>query len=566
MSYYTLTLGVNMKKFDQIKSRNELADYLGISRKSFSYLLYKKQIDDYYEVFEIPKKNGELRPICAPRGLLKKIQKKLSDCLSLYQEDYLYQNRNHSISHGFIKKKSIITNSVIHRNKRYVLNIDLKDFFTSFHFGRVVGYFEKNKHFQLPHEVAVVIAQLVCYKGVLPQGAPTSPVITNLIGSVLDYRISKIAQKYRLDYTRYADDLAFSTNDYLFEDSYQSFLNEITLEIEKSGFSINEKKLRLQYKDSQQKVTGLVVNKRINVDREYYKKTRAMSHSLYKTGEFLIDGEIGTFKQLEGRYSFIYQLENYSKKIDPKNKLELSNRNEDYRKLLFYHCFLDNEKPLLVTEGKTDVLYIKAALKAYYTEYPLLIEKDKDGNFIFKIEFLKRSKRLMDLFSISTDGADTLKNVYNLFVGKGNLPNLFRYFYEKYGKIQRNPIILIFDNEQISERPLKKFLAHVKLIKDKKQEFDLKTAVKLVDNTKLFLVTMPLLADKKELEMEDLFGEDVLKHEINGKLFSRSNNYDSKVCYGKNEFSKYIYKEYEKIDFSGFKPMLDKICEIIQMN
>src|SRR5699024_7070708 len=110
---------------------------------------------------------------------------------------------------GFIPGKSIITNARIHRNKRLVVNIDLKDFFPSFHFGRVRGFFEKNKYFLLSREVSTIIAQLTCYKGSLPQGAPTSPIITNLICQILDYKLLKIAKKYKTDYSRYADDLTF---------------------------------------------------------------------------------------------------------------------------------------------------------------------------------------------------------------------------------------------------------------------------------------------------------------------------------------------------------------------
>ena len=194
-----------MKKFCDIQSRNELADYLGIPRSKLTHILYVKKPDSYYTTFEIPKRNGDTRAICAPSGDLKVLQKKLSNILCLFQRNIWDENGiKPNISHGFEKEKSIITNAKIHRNKRYVLNLDLASFFDSFHFGRIQGYFEKNNHFKLPHDVAVILAQLTCYQGRLPQGAPSSPIITNLICQSLDAHLLKAAKKYKLDYTRYA--------------------------------------------------------------------------------------------------------------------------------------------------------------------------------------------------------------------------------------------------------------------------------------------------------------------------------------------------------------------------
>lgn len=157
-----------MNNFNEIKSRNELAQYLGIPLKKLTYVLYVKKPDNYYKSFEIPKKSGELRCINAPTGDLKKIQSKLADALWGFQK-YLVKSKKIStnISHGFEKGKGIITNAKIHVNKRYIVNIDLENFFESFHFGRIRGYFEKNHNFNLPIEVATIIAQLTCYKGVL---------------------------------------------------------------------------------------------------------------------------------------------------------------------------------------------------------------------------------------------------------------------------------------------------------------------------------------------------------------------------------------------------------------
>ncbi|NJN91776.1 MAG: RNA-directed DNA polymerase [Leptolyngbyaceae cyanobacterium SL_5_14] len=116
------------------------------------------------------------------------------------------------VSHGFKRKLSIRTNARKHRNRRYVFNIDLTDFFGSINFGRVRGFFIKDKRFRLNSKVATIFAQIACFKKSLPQGSPCSPVISNLIGNILDTHLVRLAARTGCTYTRYADDLTFSTN------------------------------------------------------------------------------------------------------------------------------------------------------------------------------------------------------------------------------------------------------------------------------------------------------------------------------------------------------------------
>lgn len=265
------------------------------------------------EHLKYQKKSDGTRKICAPTGDLKQIQERLYNAILEHQQTIRKRNNIHTnISHAFEKNKSIITNAEIHRNKRLVINIDLQDFFDSFHFGRVCGFFEKNRDFCLPHELAIIIAQLTCYQGKLPQGAPTSPIITNLICQIFDMRVLKLTKKYHLDYTRYADDLTFSTNDKKFLFKWELFYNELLNEVDRAGFKINTKKTSIAYKDSRQTVTGLVTNKKMGVDHRYYKQVRAMANSLYKTGNFDNNGVEGTISQLEGKFSFINQLDKYN--------------------------------------------------------------------------------------------------------------------------------------------------------------------------------------------------------------------------------------------------------------
>lgn len=409
--------------------------------------------------------------------------------------------------------------------------------------------------------MATVIAQLACYQGCLPQGAPSSPIITNLICSILDMRLLRIAKKYRVDYTRYADDITFSTNDKKFLSNQKQFLIEVIDEINKSGFLINKKKTRLVFQDSRQEVTGLVVNKKVNVSRDYYKKTRAMANALYEQGEFKINDSEGSLQQLEGRFSFINQLDWYNNKIDNKKKHnfhELCSREKQYQIFLFYKYFFANTKPLVVTEGKTDIVYLKEALKKYYKKYPKLISKNEKG-FEFKVSFLRKTARLEYFMGIQQDGADTMKNIYNLYSGKNGLPNLCDYFKLKYSLTPSYPVILVFDNEQESNRPLKKFLDYI----NNKQILRENRYSQVIEN--VFVSTNPLVKGKKECEIEDLFEDSILSHKIGKKQFSRDKDYDKEQFYGKAIFADYIANHSAELDFSEFKPMLDDINEILDV-
>lgn len=553
-----------------IKSREDLAKRLNVSHNKLTYILYIKKPESYYETFEIPKRYGEMRTICASNGDLKVLQVRLSKILWEHQKSLLKEKGIKSnLSHAFEKGKSIITNAFIHRNKRYVLNLDLKDFFSSFHFGRVLGYFEKNRYFKLPHDVAVIIAQLTCYNGCLPQGAPTSPIITNLICQTLDIHILKLAKQYRVDYTRYADDMTFSTNDKSFVEKWQEMVVKLSSVIKSAGFEINEKKTRLQFRDSRQKVTGLVVNKKLSVNRNYVRKTRAMAHQLYSSGEYYINGKKGTIRQLEGRFSFINQLDFYNNQNDSKdikhNSFNLNGREKQYQAFLFFKYFFYNEKPIVVTEGKTDVLFIKAALKKFCDKYPRLIQKDANGRYVYGFSFLRRTRRWKYFFNISLDGADTIQNLYYYHSGKNKYHNYLEQF-EKLGKRkQRNPVIFLYDNELLHEKPLKKFINQVKDFSETMKE-SLKTDLNvcLICDSKLFVVTNPLVDNKEECEIEDLFLDDLLNMELNGKIFSRNDKLDSKLYFGKDRFSRYVYENYKTIDFSRFKPLLDAIDSVIE--
>ncbi len=276
---------------------HEVAALLRFKPSTLSFILYKKGDASKYKKFDISKRYGGTRQICAPLADLKLVQRRLSDILqNCVEEINKVNSRDDRIAHGFKRNRSIITNAKEHRNRRYVFNVDLKNFFSSINFGRIRGFFIKDKDFLLHTNVATVLAQIACYENALPQGSPCSPVISNLIGHVLDIQLVRLALNTGCTYSRYADDLTFSTNKSDFPVSIAKRTGvdehkwipgkELARLIQKSGFEINPFKTRMQYRDSRQEVTGLVVNSKVNVRCEYRHTVRAMVHRLFNTGSF----------------------------------------------------------------------------------------------------------------------------------------------------------------------------------------------------------------------------------------------------------------------------------------
>jgi RNA-directed DNA polymerase len=244
--------------------------------------IIQKNIDNpQYKEFAIPKKKGGSRKILAPNDELKSIQKKLNE----YLQNYYYWIKP-SESHGFtinpyenIKTCNILENAKPHVGKKHVLNLDLKDFFPNISAKSVYKIF-KSEYFRFDDEIAILFTLLLTYKGNLPIGAPTSPVISNFICLKLDQELLTFANNHKLTYTRYADDLTFSSDDLIDTNSVE----EIKKLIINNNFQINQKKVRLSRNSSKQTVTGIIVNEKPNIDRVYLKKIRAMLHDLNQNG------------------------------------------------------------------------------------------------------------------------------------------------------------------------------------------------------------------------------------------------------------------------------------------
>lgn len=227
-----------------------------------------------YKEFDIPKRTGGTRRITAPIGKLKDIQKCISVILAPY---YLVPD----CVHGFAEGRSVASNAIKHTSKNYVLNIDLKDFFPTITYTRVS---KSLRELGFNEDVSDTIARLCTIpiwdeqsqmlRNALPQGSPASPLLSNIVCSTLDQRLSVLAKRYGLTYSRYADDITFSSNHSVYAKDGE-FFKEFEDIVRSSGFKINEKKTRLQKRGSRQEVTGIIVGEKINTYRQFTKNLRA---------------------------------------------------------------------------------------------------------------------------------------------------------------------------------------------------------------------------------------------------------------------------------------------------
>ena len=417
-----------LEKLKLAKDLQTLAPLLGFRPKSISFLLYKLDPKQRYREFSIPKKSGGTRNISAPNVelllLQKRLQKLLFLCIAdIEKGDPIRANRR--IAHGARKHYSIYTNSVRHKGKKFVCNLDLKDFFPSINFGRVRGYFIKNDRFALNPKVATLIAQISCHNNCLPQGSPTSSLIADLIAGSLDQRLNKIAQDNNCSYTRYIDDLTISTNKatishhiaFLVGDEFKEWQIGEALRsvIERSGFEINEQKFRVQYFSGRQSVTGLVVNQKVNINTDYTRKVRAMVNNYCKNGESYeivkkLDERVAielSPMRLRGMLTHIFWVKGrefkYRRFSDKEKEVEPSFM-KLYRRFLDFDSFFNNGVPIILCEGKTDHIYLKCALAQIGQGFPLLTKKE---NGALLVKFFRYGKHSLPVQRLGGGCGDT---------------------------------------------------------------------------------------------------------------------------------------------------------------
>ncbi|HWK14196.1 MAG TPA: reverse transcriptase domain-containing protein [Rhizobiaceae bacterium] len=276
-----------------ITSSAHIAAYLGVSSSLIRQIMHKPEY--HYRTFPMKKSDGSDRLISTPKTYLKVIQWWILD-------NILDGSRLDNAAHGFRKGRSYFSNAYAHFGSKHILNVDIKSFFDSIqrhHVLRVfsdLGY-EENGSF--------VLTALVTRNGVAPTGAPTSPMIANLIFRDADEQLSIFAAENGLKYTRYADDLTFSGQDKI----SHNVLASVSKIVEATGFVLNVKKTKFMGRGDRQDVTGLIINDGLNMPREWRNWARGFLHrvsldpSSYEREVHRVRGIYGILKQIDGDHS-----------------------------------------------------------------------------------------------------------------------------------------------------------------------------------------------------------------------------------------------------------------------
>lgn len=396
--------------------------------------------------------------------------------------------------------------------------------------------------------------------------------------------MSRLAARSGCIYTRYADDLTFSTNKRCFpesiakqdEDANNIWMpgSELLELVNRCGFSINPRKTRMQYKRSRQEVTGLVVNKKVNVKHEYRHNVRAMVHRLITKGNFLLPEYVkdeddsyslamkpGSLNQLHGRLGFIDSIDRYNAEIEinsqsgkdeiKRKKAEIKKKETVYRRFLFYKEFYAATKPVLICEGRTDSVYIENALRRLAPKYPSLVSLvDEKASFVMK-RFRYSGSRTGKILGI-TGGTSPL----------GEFIKEYKKEFERFSVPgMREPVIILLDNDGAGRSVFKVACEYFK-VKTNNSDPDILHAYR-----NLYLVLIPLQNGKSNSIIEDLFDPSILEIKVGGKSFNFSNKDESELMHSKTVFAREVVEKMAHlISFDGFIPLLDKIASVIEVH
>jgi RNA-directed DNA polymerase len=239
-----------------------LAIILGVSPKLLYAMAHASK--RYYRVFGLPKRGGGIRPIATPKIFLKVVQRWIL-------ENILYRQSMPEYVTGFVPRRGTLANARVHIGGKYVLRMDIQDFFPSIRSSQVRALFSE---MGFSEKVSAFLTRLTTLNGSLPQGAPSSPYIANLAFLSVDSRISSIAKNQSMAYSRYADDITLSSQHPIGSE----VINEIGNTIEGAGFRLNRKKLRLSGPGQRLMTTGLVVHEKAQPVRSLRRNLRARFH------------------------------------------------------------------------------------------------------------------------------------------------------------------------------------------------------------------------------------------------------------------------------------------------
>lgn len=264
----------------------DLATALGISPRLLSSFIHKPS--HHYRQFEIGKRGGGCRVISSPKIFLKVVQYWLLDY-------FLFELPVHNACHSYRKGHSILNNAEPHVGKRFVGNIDIEDYFGSINKEMIQQLLVENG---IGECLANSISRLVTLDDSLPQGAPTSPLLSNAILFDFDSKLSDKAAELDLVYTRYADDITISGDD---RQNIVYLIGYAANYLKKIGLRLNQKKTRIASRSGQQRVTGVVVNEKAQPPRELRRRVRAMFHQAEQQPEKFSD----RISELRGYYSYL---------------------------------------------------------------------------------------------------------------------------------------------------------------------------------------------------------------------------------------------------------------------
>lgn len=567
------------------KNSHDLALLLGFTPKLLSYTLYSSSIHLKYKTFDIDKKNGGKRTILAPNKDLKKIQKALANllnnCFNIIEIERLNSTsfKKCILSHGFrpkliidtptsntnrkpLRKETlclgIYSNAYKHKNKKAVLNIDLKDFFNTITFNRIVGYFCKNEHFLLDKKVAIIIAQIATFRdsstkeGYLPQGSPCSPIISNLIGGILDNRLNDLSKRYNCTYSRYADDLTFSTNisifpSELYDTENDSIGKKLSKIIKDSWFEINTSKTRLTFEKNRQEVTGLVVNRKVNISANYYRYTRSMVHnycinSIFSKSNFHNKPQIQNISALTGIVNYIFNIKKngYVKSHCFREFEKLDSIEKFYVNFHFHKEFIHNTLPYIICEGITDPLHLKNAFINLH-----------DQKNPFRIKSIEEIKSLNAVMGLSNGVGPMIKFLIEYSkINKSNIKN-------------QNACIFLVDGDSDGST----FIKSVRDFYKQNHELEFTNYKNPLDplletyhiTNNIYITQLP-----KKKCIEDIYDPSVLALKLNGRVYNSSNkSFDLKKFYGKIDLiNKVIKPASNSISFDNFNKIFNTISHI----